>query len=130
MCHHNFQYLSNFSSTFHGLPPVMSHMINIITEKKRNFHSSSHCVKSVQIRSFLWSVFSCIWAEYGNLRCISPYLRIAHGGRDYEPCANCSQSVAFNCSNKNKHKIIQREGDVCIPNAFLSRIMPEHHQLY
>ena len=27
-----------------------------------------HCVKSVQIRSFFWSVFSCIWTEYGDLR--------------------------------------------------------------
>ena len=27
-----------------------------------------HCVKSVQIRSFLWSVFSCIRTEYGDLR--------------------------------------------------------------
>ena len=27
-----------------------------------------HCVKSVQIRSFFWSVFSCIRTEYGDLR--------------------------------------------------------------
>ena len=27
-----------------------------------------HCVKSVQIRSFFCSVFSCIWTEYGDLR--------------------------------------------------------------
>ena len=27
----------------------------------------SHCVKSVQIRSFFWSVFSHIWNEYGDL---------------------------------------------------------------
>ena len=33
----------------------------------------SHCVKSVQIRSFFWSVFSCIWTEYGDLRSNSPY---------------------------------------------------------
>ena len=26
-----------------------------------------HCVKSVQIRSYLWSLFSCIWTEYGDL---------------------------------------------------------------
>ena len=26
-----------------------------------------HCVKSVQIRSFFWSVFSCILTEYGDL---------------------------------------------------------------
>ena len=29
--------------------------------------SRRHCVKSVQIWSFFWSVFSCIWTEYGNL---------------------------------------------------------------
>ena len=29
--------------------------------------TNSHCVKSVQIRSFLWSVFSCVRTEYGDL---------------------------------------------------------------
>ena len=28
----------------------------------------THCVKSVQIRSFFWSVFSRIWTEYGQIR--------------------------------------------------------------
>ena len=33
-----------------------------------------HCVKSVQIRSFVfWSVFSCIRTEYGDLRSKSGY---------------------------------------------------------
>ena len=32
-----------------------------------------HCVKSVQIRSFFWSVFSHIRTEYGEIRSISPY---------------------------------------------------------
>ena len=27
-----------------------------------------HCLKSVQIRSYFWSVFSCIRIEYGDLR--------------------------------------------------------------
>ena len=27
-----------------------------------------HCVKSVQIRSFFWSIFSCIRTEYGDLQ--------------------------------------------------------------
>ena len=31
-----------------------------------------HCMKSVQIRSFSWSIFSCIWTEYGDLRSSSP----------------------------------------------------------
>ena len=32
-----------------------------------------HCVKNVQIRSFFWSVFSCIRTEYEDLRSKSPY---------------------------------------------------------
>ena len=32
-----------------------------------------HSVKSVQIRSFFWSVFSNIRTEYGEIPCISPY---------------------------------------------------------
>ena len=36
--------------------------------EKRN-----HCLKSVQIQSFFWSLFSRIWTEYGEIRSISPY---------------------------------------------------------
>ena len=32
-----------------------------------------HCVKSIQIRSYFWSVFSFIWTEYGDLRSKSLY---------------------------------------------------------
>ena len=32
-----------------------------------------YCVKSVQIISFVWSVFSCIWTEYGDLSSKSSY---------------------------------------------------------
>ena len=32
-----------------------------------------HCVKSVQVRSFFWSVFCCIRTEYGDLRSKSSY---------------------------------------------------------
>ena len=35
-----------------------------------------HCVKCVQMRSFFWSVFSCIRAEYGPQR--PPHLDIFH----------------------------------------------------
>ena len=31
------------------------------------FLGQSQCVKSVQIRNFFWSVFSCIWTEYDDL---------------------------------------------------------------
>ena len=38
---------------------------------------ANHCLKSVQMRSFFWYVFSCIWTEYGDLLRESPYsLRI------------------------------------------------------
>ena len=30
--------------------------------------AKSHCVKSVRIQSYFWSVFSCIRTEYGDLR--------------------------------------------------------------
>ena len=36
-------------------------------------HVHSHCVKSAQIRSFFWSVFSRIRTEYREILCISPY---------------------------------------------------------
>ena len=35
-----------------------------------------HCLKSVQTRSFFWSVFSCIWTEYGPEK--NPYLDTFH----------------------------------------------------
>ena len=31
------------------------------------------CVESVQIRSYFWSVFFCIWSEHGDLHSESPY---------------------------------------------------------
>ena len=31
------------------------------------FIADYHCAKSVQIRGFFWSVFSCIWSKYGYL---------------------------------------------------------------
>ena len=44
-----------------------------------NFYNSTtcfnyiHCVKSIQIRSYFWSVFSCIWTECGEIWSISLY---------------------------------------------------------
>ena len=41
------------------------------------FYWIMHCVESVQIRSYFWSVFSCIWTEYGDLlRIQSKYRKI------------------------------------------------------
>ena len=38
----------------------------------KNHENFVHCVKSVQIRSYFWPVFSCIRTEYGPK--INPYL--------------------------------------------------------
>ena len=42
-------------------------------ETIENSCGDNHCVKSVQIRSFSWTVFSCIWIEYGDLWSKSRY---------------------------------------------------------
>ena len=39
----------------------------------REISKETHCVKSVQIESNFWSVFSRIRAEYGEILRISPY---------------------------------------------------------
>ena len=41
-----------------------------------------NCVKSVQIRSYFWSVFSCIRIEYGDLLRTSPYSIRIHENMD------------------------------------------------
>ena len=38
--------------------------------------SESHCVKSIQIRSFFWSVFSRIRTEYREIRSIYEHLSV------------------------------------------------------
>ena len=40
------------------------HIVDMI-KTYSNFYRLWHCLKSVQIRSFFWSVFSCIRTEYG-----------------------------------------------------------------
>ena len=48
------------------------------------FKASYHCVKSVQIRKFFWSVFSCIRMEYGDLvSCEYKHLFQKHLGKRY-----------------------------------------------
>ena len=54
------------------------------------FSCSTHCVKSVQIRSFFWSIFSCMWLCKPNTHTI---LHKRHG--------NCAKSY-FPPSSLNK----------------------------
>ena len=51
-------------------------VINTIANTAR-FSNYWHCMESVQMRSFSWSVFSCIRTEYGvNLRIQSEYKKM------------------------------------------------------
>ena len=42
-------------------------------ESRCYYHENIHCMKSDQLRSFFWSVFSRIWTEYGEILRISLY---------------------------------------------------------
>ena len=44
-----------------------------LLDPPENIRKKWHCVKSVQIRSYFWSIFSGIRTEYGDLRSKSPY---------------------------------------------------------
>ena len=54
----------------------LSHLFNQLDDKQGTWSNNltfakylfSHCVKSVQIRSFFWSVLSCIRTEYRKIR--------------------------------------------------------------
>ena len=42
--------------------------------QNKRYKKHAYCVKSVQMRSYFWPVFSCIRTEYGDLRSKSLYL--------------------------------------------------------
>ena len=72
-------------------------------KKNNNWKESDlncyHCVKSVQIRSFFWSVFSCIRTEYGDLLYKSSYSARIHENKDqkkvriWTPFAQCTADI-------------------------------------
>ena len=61
LLHMDFRILLLFISTF------LAHMLTLII-----YHtillSFKHCMKSIQIRNFFLSVFSCVWTEYRKIR--------------------------------------------------------------
>ena len=57
-----------------------------------------HCVKSVQIRSFFWSVFPCIRAYYTELR-----VKISVFGH-----FSCSESLPIRITNYIKNHMLKR----------------------
>ena len=66
--------VSKFNPSFLSDTTVL---LNIFNPVNRCFCSNpflSHCVKSVHIRSFFWSVFSRIQTEYKEILGISPHL--------------------------------------------------------
>ena len=66
-------------------------------EKKRYNYHIIHCVKSIQIRSFFWSVFSCIRTDTPDLSVFSPNADI------YGPDTFHTVIVIINSSNSIVH---------------------------
>ena len=60
------------TNQLYTLDPVLT-LLSLLLNLKED-----HCAKSVQIRSFFWSVFSCIRTEYGDLRSIYTYICVLY----------------------------------------------------
>ena len=74
--------LSDLSCLLLWLSSFITFLGNSYKGHRHNLMASKflHCLKSVQIRSFFWSVFCCIQTEYGVNLCIQPeYLKIRTG---------------------------------------------------
>ena len=56
-----------------GRPFLTEHLWATVSKICSDISAFRHCVKNVQIRSFFWTVFSCIRDKYGDLRSKSPY---------------------------------------------------------
>ena len=54
---------------------------------------SLHCVRSVQIRNFLWSVFSCFWSKYRKIRTRKKSI-FEYFSHSVKPCSAHMQSSA------------------------------------
>ena len=52
------------------------------THTHTHTHTHTNYAKSIEIRSFFWSVFSRIWIEYGDLRSKSRYSVQIRGNMD------------------------------------------------
>ena len=64
--------VNNFQIAKFSLKVLLSFWLIFCQFQSCIAHESVHFVKSVQIRSFIWSVFSCIRTEYGDLLRKSP----------------------------------------------------------
>ena len=60
------------TNQLYTLDPVLT-LLSLLLNLKED-----HCAKSVQIRSFFWSVFSCIRTEYGDLQSIYTYICVLY----------------------------------------------------
>ena len=67
--------ITPYLDTFHAVMNVWDILYIPIFHriKSSRWQHKMHCVKSVQIWSFSWSLFSCIRTEYEDLRSKPPY---------------------------------------------------------
>ena len=78
---------------------------NVIIAEKHviigSYEKPIHCVKIVQIRSFFWSVFSCIWTEK------TPYLDTFHSYQILmETTQTAKASIGQTTKNRNNYSYL------------------------
>ena len=81
---------------------------------------NAHCVKSVQIRSFFWSIFSCIRTEYGGSRSKSLYSVLIRENTDQKKLGVWTLFTRWklNALNRMKVYIGKKEMEILI-NSFV-----------
>ena len=74
----------NFENTYFEEHQRPTGSVRIQSEFKlwKHSYNKAHYVKTVQMRSFFWSVFSGTRTEYGKIRSISPYAVRMWGNTD------------------------------------------------
>ena len=83
-----------------------------------------HCVKSVQIRSFFWSVFSCILTEYGSEK--TPYLDTFHGVKVHQNDTKSKRDIQ---ATKTYQKEIPKQPQFDAFQDHIKISLPRLHQV-
>ena len=100
--------ISKFSSLMGKIENQWSRSIRKKMFRYAQFSCSTHCVKSVQIRSFFWSIFSCMWLCKPNTHTI---LHKRHGNcaKSYFPPSSLNKTEKMNYFEHNNKLDLYRK---------------------
>ena len=102
---------------------MLTHLFILSWMLKNSSGKYAHCVKSVQIRSFFWSVFSRTRAKYGDLLRKSPHSARVRESKDQKKLRIWTlHAAAFIVVNENTRSNIYNR-------AFLRKIFNPFHDM-